>query len=88
MQIFDDEVDNKSITSNVESVEIGKILTSSLKWKAGKGKFLVTWLNDGDKARKLIYNYLDAFINNSLNYLANQYNLALYFYLVFTHFIR
>ena len=77
MQIFDDESKKsissykKSISSLAESVESGKILSSSSEWNLGLDKLFVMCLNCDSKNKiKLINNYLDFFINTSLNHIA------------------
>ena len=70
MQIFDNE-SKKSVSSFEESVEDGEISSSSSEWKIGSDRELfVTCLNDNseNKIGKPIKNYLDLFINSSLNH--------------------
>ena len=70
MQISDDE-SKKSISSLAESVESGEISSSSSEWKTGSDELFVTCLNDNsDKIAKPIKNYLDLFINTSLNHMS------------------
>ena len=68
MQISDDE-SKKSVSSFAESVESGEISSSSSEWKTGSDELFVTCLNDNseNKIGKPIENYLDLFINTSLN---------------------
>ena len=61
MQISDDK-SKKSISSFTESVESGKILSSSSEWKIAPDELFVTYLNNSDKIAKPIKNYLDLFI--------------------------
>ena len=66
MQISDDEI-KKSISSFSESLESGEIPASSSEWNLGSDELFVTCLNNSDKIGKPIKNYLDLFINTSLN---------------------
>ena len=54
-----------------ESVESGEILFSSSEWKTESDELFVTCLNCGgeNKIVKPIKNYLDLFINTSLNHM-------------------
>ena len=71
MHITDNE-SKKSVSSLAESVENGEILSFSSEWKMGWDELFVTCLNrDNDnKKGKLIKNYLDRFINTSLNHIS------------------
>ena len=68
MQISDDK-SKKSVSSFEERVEIGEILSSSSEWETGSDELFVTCLNNNSeyKIGKPIKNYLDLFINTSLN---------------------
>ena len=69
MQISDNE-SKKSVSSFEESVEDGEISSSSSEWKVGSDELFVTCLNNNseNKIGKPIINYLDLFINSSLNH--------------------
>ena len=70
MQISDDK-SKKSVSSLAESVESGKISSSSSEWKIGSDKLFVTFLNDNSESNiKPINNYLDLFINTTLNHMS------------------
>ena len=71
MQISDDE-SKKSESSFTESVETGEISYSSSEWKTGSDKLYVTCLNRDSKnlIGKPIKNYLDLFVNTSLNHVS------------------
>ena len=76
MQISDD-ASKKSISSFSESVESGEILASSSEWKMGLDKLFVICLNsNNDKIGKPIINYLDLFINTSLNHVSIRSRLV------------
>ena len=67
----------KSISSFAESVESGQISSSSSEWKMGSDELFVTCLNDNsDKIAKPIKNYLDLFINTSLNHMSIRSRLV------------
>ena len=71
MQISDDER-KKSVSSLAESVETGEISSSSSEWKIGSDEIFVTCLNCDSKniIGIPINNYLDLFINTSLNHMS------------------
>ena len=70
MQISDDE-DKTNISRLVESVESGVIPSSSSEWKIGSEELFVTCFNcDSEYKIKLINNYLNLFINTSLNHIS------------------
>ena len=68
MQIFDDE-SKKSVSSLAECIESGEISSSSSEWKIGSDELFVTCFNcdSENKIEKTFKNYLDLFINTSLN---------------------
>ena len=70
MQISEDE-SKKSVSSFEESVESGAISSSSSTWNLCSDELFVTCLNydSENKIAKLIKNYLDFFINTSLNHM-------------------
>ena len=65
-------VDEKSFSSFVESVGSEKISSYSSEWKTGLDKLFVTCLNSNSKTElgKPIKNFLDLFINTSLNHMS------------------
>ena len=69
MQLSDDNI-NQSVASVAESTENGEILSPSSEWNLCSDRELfVTCFNDNsDKLKKPIKNYLDLFINPSLNH--------------------
>ena len=76
MQISDDD-SKKSISSFAESVETGEISSYSSEWKIGPDELFVTCFNDNsDKIAKPIKNYLDLFINTSLNHMSIRSRLV------------
>ena len=68
IQILDNE-SKKSVSSYAECVESGEISSFYSEWKISSDALFVTYLNcDGEnKIGKTIKNYLDLFINTSLN---------------------
>ena len=61
----------KSVSSLVEGVKSGQILSSSSEWKIGSDELFVTCLNCGSESKiKPIKNYPDLFINISLNHMS------------------
>ena len=75
MQISDD-VSKKVIWSFAESEESGEISAPSSEWKMGSDELFVTCLNNSDKIAKPIKNYLDLFINTSLNHMSIRSRLV------------
>ena len=77
MQISDNE-SKKSVSSFAESVVDREISFSSSEWKIGPDKLFVTCLNSDseNKIGKLIKNYLDLFINTSLNHVSIRSRLV------------
>ena len=73
MHISHDE-NKKSVSSLAESVESGEISSSSSEWKIGSDELFVTCVNQDseNKTRKPIKNYLELFINTSLNHVSNR----------------
>ena len=70
MKISDDE-SKKSVSRLAEGVESGEISSCSSERKIGSDELFVTCLNDNSECKiKLIKNYLDVFINTSLNHLS------------------
>ena len=70
IQISDDE-SKTSVSSLVESLESGQILSSSSEWKTGPDEIFFTCLNyDSENKMKPIKNYLDLFINTSLSFMS------------------
>ena len=59
-----------------ECVESGEISASGSEWKIGSDKLFVSCLNDGDKIAKPIKNYMDLFINISINYMSIRSRLV------------
>ena len=68
MHISDDER-KKNVSSLAESVKSGEISSSSSEWKTGSDELFDTCLNrkGENKIDNPIKNYLDHFINTSLN---------------------
>ena len=60
----------KSVSSFAERVESGEISASSSEWKPGTDEIFVTCWNDSDEIAKSIKNYMDLFINTSLNHMS------------------
>ena len=74
-------LDNKSkqsIINIAESTKSGEIYSSSFQWNSGSDRELfVTCLNDNsDKLKKPIENYLDLFIDTSLNHISIRSHLV------------
>ena len=71
MQIFNDE-SKRSISGLAESLESWEILSSSSEWKTGSKELFVTCLikKSENEIAKPIKNYLDHFINTSLNHMS------------------
>ena len=69
MEISDDE-SKKRVSSLAESVESEEIWSSSSEWKISSDDLFVTCLNSNseNKTGKPIKNYLDLFVNTSLNH--------------------
>ena len=76
MQISDNKI-KKSISSLAESVEGGGISPSSSEWKISSDELFVTCfnINSENKIGKPIKNYLDLFVNASLNHMSIRSNL-------------
>ena len=62
----------KCVSSMAENVESREILSFRSEWKIGADGLFVTCLNEYSekKSEKLTKNYLDLFINTSLNYVS------------------
>ena len=61
-----------------KNVESGEISVSSSEWNLGSDKSFVTCLNHDSKNKigKPIKNYLDLFINTSVNHMSNRSRLV------------
>ena len=77
MQISDDK-GKKSVASLTERMESGEISYSSSKWNSGVNELFVTCLNWDSKnlLEKPIKNFLDLFINTSLNHMSVRSRLV------------
>ena len=70
-QISDDK-SKKIVSSLAKSVESEEISASSSEWKTGSDELFITCSNNDSKFKigKQIKNYLDLFINTSLNHIS------------------
>ena len=77
MEISVDEY-KMSVSSMLESVESGEIMSLSSKWNLGLDILFDTYLNNNseNKIEKPINNYLDLFINTSLNHMSIRSRLV------------
>ena len=77
MQISNNET-KRSVSSLAESVENGEISSSNSEWKKGSDELFVICLNSDseNKIGKPIKNYLDLFINTSLNHMSFRSRLV------------
>ena len=77
MQIFYDKSKN-SVFRLAESMESGEILSSSSEWVLVLDELFVTFLNCNrkNKTGRPIKNYLDLFINTSVNHVSIRSHLV------------